>query len=113
MARHLELVLWRSNVSLKTPEHYKNLLICLLSGLQDFNVDVVLGETVLTTFVARVKRFLDSLWKRNVTFTVGQLYEIIDAVLLGNDYATGCYIVDVVRQGKSLLGLFTSPRFKK
>ena len=85
---------------MKTPEHYKNLLICLLSGLQEFSVDVVLGETVLITLVARVKRFLDSLWKRNVKFTVGQMYEIIDAVLLGTDYTTGNRIVEVVRQGK-------------
>lgn len=31
-----------------------------------------------------------------------QLYQIVDALLLGNDFATGCRIVDVVRQGKLL-----------
>lgn len=31
-----------------------------------------------------------------------QLYQIVDALLLGNDFVTGCRIVDVVRQGKLL-----------
>ena len=86
-------------MSLETSEHYKNLLICLLSGLQDVGVDVVLGEKVLITLIARVKRYLDTLWKRDVRFTVEQLYEVIDAVFLGNDYITGSRIVQVVRQG--------------
>ena len=75
------------------------MLICLLSGLQEFHVDVVLGETVLITLVARVKRYMESLWKRKVGFTVEQMYEIIDAMLLGNDYKTGCRIVQVIQQG--------------
>ena len=65
-------------------------------------MDVVLGERVLITLVTRVKRYLDSLWKRTVKFTVDQLYEILDAVLLGNDYVTGCHIVHLVRQGAFL-----------
>ena len=63
-------------------------------------MDVVLGENIFITLVARVKRYLDSLWKRTVWFTVDQLYQIVDALLLGNDFVTGCRIVDVVRQGK-------------
>lgn len=112
IACHLESVLWRtcSNVSLKTNDHYKNVLICLLSGLQEFHVDVVLGETVLITLVARVKRYMESLWKRDVGFTVEQMYGIIDAMLLGNDYKTGCRIVQVIRQGDfPLEGLTAHP----
>lgn len=98
----MESVLWRSpsSIVLETPDRYKNLLICLLSGLQEFNFDVVPGESVRITLVARVKRYLESLWKRDVRFSVDQMYEVIDAVLLGNDYHTGCRIVHVISQGK-------------
>ena len=97
----MESVLWRSSasISFKTTDHYKNLLICLLNGLQEVNVDVVLGETVLITLVGRVRRYLESLWERDVRFTVGQLSEILDAMLLGNDYNTGCRIVQMIGEG--------------
>ena len=75
-------------------------MIGLLSDLQEFNVDVVLGESVRITLVARVKRYFDSLWNRDVRFSVDQMYEVIDAVLLGNDYHTGCRIVQVISQGE-------------
>ena len=98
----MESVLWRtpSSIVLETTDRYKNLLICLLSGLQEFNVDVVLGESARITLVARVKRYFESLWKRDVRFSVDQMYEVIDAVLLGNDYHTGCRIVQVISQGE-------------
>lgn len=98
----MESVLWRSSssIALETPDHCKNLLLCLLSGLQEFNFDVVLGENVHITLVARVRRCLESLWKREVSFSVDEMYEVIDAVLLGNDYNTGCRIVQVICQGK-------------
>ena len=97
----MESVLWRSGVSIsfKTTDHYKNLLICLLNGLQEINVDVVLGETVLITLVGRVRRYLESLWKRDVRFTVDQMYEISDTIILGNDYNTGCRITQVISEG--------------
>lgn len=93
---------------LETPDRYKNLLICLLSGLQEFNFDVVLGENVRITLVARVRRCLESLWKREVRFSLDQLYEIINAVLLGNDYHTGCRIIQIISQGTIKLSTWVS-----
>ena len=104
IACHLESVLWRStpDISLGTPDNYKNLLICLLSGLQELNLDVVLGENVHITLLTRFKRCLESLWKRKVIFSVDQMYEVFDAVLLGNDHSTGCRVVQVICKGKSV-----------
>ena len=104
IACHLESVLWRSSpdISLRTPDHYKNLLICLLSGLQELNLDVVLGENVHITLLTRFKRCLESLWKRHVIFSVDQMHEVFDTVLLGNDYSTGCRVVQVMCKGKSV-----------
>ncbi|PFX23271.1 uncharacterized protein LOC111333194 [Stylophora pistillata] len=109
IACHLESVLWRSSpdICLGTPDHYKNLLICLLSGLQELNVDIVLGENVRITLLTRFKRCLESFWKRQVTFSVDQMYEVIDAVLLGNDYPTGRRVVQVIREGYLPLEGFT------
>ena len=101
MACYLESILWRSplDVSLRAPDQYKQLLVGLVSGLRELNFDVVLGEKVRITLAERVRRFLESVWKRDVSLTTDDVCEVIDALLLGNDYNTGCRIVGILREG--------------
>ena len=99
IACHLESFMWRSSLALPSADQFKQTILTLLGGLKLLKLEIVLGESEALPSTERVRRCLESMWKHGYTFTMENLFEIFNAVLLGNNNNSGNGVVKLLKEG--------------